>query len=95
MTVDEVDMMNRPLGTGLAEVVILGNDASWFVMMVDTPPLQFRHKRVEVGSTTKIYDRTRLWRGLGKYVRTRLRLFFLFFSSAFFFFFFFLWWLRL
>lgn len=49
----EVDMMNRPLGRGLAEVVILRNDASWFVMMVDTPPLQFRHKNIEVGSTTK------------------------------------------
>lgn len=53
MTADEVDRMNRPLGAGLAEVVILGNDASWFVVMVNTPPLQFRHKEVEVGSTTK------------------------------------------
>lgn len=84
MTADEVDTMNQPLVTGLAEAVILGNDASWFVMMVDTPPLQFRHRKVKVGSTTK-YMIGPDSEGLGKYVRTRLRLFFSFPWISFFF----------
>lgn len=83
MTADEVGTMNRPLGAGLTEVAILGNDASWFVVMVDTPPLQFRHKEVKVGSTTKYMIGSDSGEDWIKYVRTRL--FFSFPRLSFFF----------